>query len=66
MTFVEECNAKDKKEVFTWGGPEATFRIDKVGSVGFKWLSIRDSFNQIPLTIIQKPNKIHYVLSFIN
>ena len=39
---VEKCNAKDKKEVFTWGGPEATFRIDKVKRVDIKWLSIRE------------------------
>lgn len=66
---------------------EATFRIDKVGSVAFKWLSIREidpskklvesdsshpknshhfSFNQILLTIIKKPNEIHYVLAIIN
>jgi len=39
---VDNCNAEDKKEVITWGGPEATFRIDIVGRVDFKWLSIRE------------------------
>ena len=36
------CNAISSREIFNWGGPVVTLRIDKIHSVDFKWLSVRE------------------------
>ena len=36
------CNAISRNEIFTWGGPEVTLRIDEIESVDVKWLSVRE------------------------
>lgn len=42
-TFVvDNCGASSASEIITWGGPTATFRIDQVDDIDFKWLSIRE------------------------
>jgi hypothetical protein len=42
-SFVtSNCGAESASEIFSWGGPVATFRIDEVTSIDFKWLSLRE------------------------
>lgn len=43
------CNAISPREIFNWGGPEVTLRIDKIKNVDFKWLSVREINKDKPL-----------------
>lgn len=39
---VNVCSAKSAQEIISWGGPTATFRIDKANTVLFNKLSIKE------------------------
>jgi hypothetical protein len=39
---VNICGAPNKFQIFTWGGPQVTFRIDNIKSMDFQKLSVRE------------------------
>jgi hypothetical protein len=40
--MAEVCKSRDRGEIFSWGGPVITFRMNDAQSIDFKWLSVRE------------------------
>jgi hypothetical protein len=40
--MARECKSRNRREIFSWGGPVVTFRMDDARSIDFKWLSVRE------------------------
>jgi hypothetical protein len=47
---VEECGAPTQSQIFNWGGPQVTYRIDEIRDMDFQKLSVREIVPPTPGT----------------